>query len=163
MSQDPPARAAALTGYPISPSLAVSIAVFRSGLVLLGRRAKPPFAGALSLPGGLVEIGERLEEAALRELREETRVEARIVAFNRHLQVIDLDDEDRVRHHFVIASFAGEWIGGEAKAGSDLNEIEWVNPSKLGMLDCTPQLGCVVLGAKSLMYSYCREPFLREL
>ncbi|MGA9214738.1 MAG: NUDIX domain-containing protein, partial [Methylocella sp.] len=77
--------------YPRCPCLGVSVAVFRAGRVLLARRTKEPFAGAFSLPGGLVEVGETLEAAALRELREEVHVDARIVAFNRHLESIDRD------------------------------------------------------------------------
>ena len=62
--------------YPTRPFLAASIAVFRDGQVLLAERAAPPAARLFSLPGGLVEPGESLQEAALRELEEETGVEA---------------------------------------------------------------------------------------
>jgi ADP-ribose pyrophosphatase YjhB (NUDIX family) len=56
--------------YPARPILAVSVAVFREGRVLVGRRARPPMAGRFSLPGGVVEVGETLVEAAARELYE---------------------------------------------------------------------------------------------
>jgi 8-oxo-dGTP diphosphatase len=136
--------------YPERPFLAASLAVFRSGQVLLIRRAKPPFAGAYSLPGGLVETGESLEEAALRELREEAQIEARIIAFNQHVEVIDRDPEDRVRSHYVIASFAGEWITGEAAPGPETEEAVWVWPVQLKSLNCTPHLAAVVEAAEKL-------------
>jgi ADP-ribose pyrophosphatase YjhB (NUDIX family) len=126
----------------------VSVAVFRAGRVLLARRTRPPFAGAFSLPGGLVEVGETLEDAALRELREEVQVDAQIVAFNRHVESIDRDGAGKIRHHYVIASFAGEWIAGEAKPGQEAGEAVWVEPAHVSGLDCTPQLDAVVDAAQ---------------
>jgi 8-oxo-dGTP diphosphatase len=134
--------------YPRRPYLGVSVAVFRAGRVLLVRRIKPPFAGAFSLPGGLVEVGETLEGAALRELREEVQVDARIVAFNRHVESIDRDSAGIIRHHYVIASFAGEWIAGEAKPGPEAGETVWVEPARLSGLECTPHIVAVVEAAE---------------
>jgi 8-oxo-dGTP diphosphatase len=134
--------------YPRRPYLGVSVAVFRAGRVLLARRTKPPFAGAFSLPGGLVEVGETMEAAALRELREEVQVDARIVAFNRHVESIDCDSAGKIRHHFVIASFAAEWIAGEAKPGPEAGEAVWVEPARLAGLDCTPHIVAVVEAAE---------------
>ncbi len=150
------ARAGGARTYPRRPYLGVSIAVFRAGLVLLARRARPPFAGAFSLPGGLVEVGETLEAAALRELREEVHVDARIVAFNRHVESIDRDSAGKIRHHYVIASFAGEWIAGEAKPGPEAGEAVWVELARLPGLDCTPQLVGVVEAAQRTLHARVR-------
>lgn len=137
--------------YPDRPCLAVSLAVFRAGRVLLARRGRPPFAGAFSLPGGLVEVGETLEVAALRELREEVQVDARIVAFNRHVESIERDGTGKIRHHYVIASFAGEWIAGEGTPGPEASEIIWAESSRLALLDCTPHIVAVVEAAQTLL------------
>jgi 8-oxo-dGTP diphosphatase len=137
--------------YPWRPYLGVSVAVFRAGRVLLARRANPPYAGAFSLPGGLVEVGETLEAAALRELREEVHVDARIVAFNRHLESISRDSAGKIRHHYVIATFVGEWIAGEAKTGPEAEEAVWVEPAHVAGLDCTPQLVGVVEAAQRVL------------
>ena len=126
----------------------MSVAVFRAGQVLLARRTKPPFTGAFSLPGGLVEVGETLQAAALRELREEVHVDARIVAFNRHVESIDRDSAGKIRRHYVIASFVGEWVAGEAKPGPEAGEAVWVEPARLAGLECTPQLVTVVEAAQ---------------
>ena len=139
--------------YPRRPYLGVSVAVFRAGRVLLARRTKPPFAGAFSLPGGLVEVGETLEAAVLRELREEVHVDARIVAFNRHVESIDRHSADEIRHHYVIASFVGEWIAGEAKPGP---EAVWVEPARLSGLDCTPDIVAVVEAAQKALNARVR-------
>ncbi len=136
--------------YPAYPFLAVSIAVFRAGKVLLATRTRPPFAGAFSLPGGLVETGESLAEAALRELDEEVAVKARIIGFNRHVESIERDAEGRIRRHFVIASFVGEWIAGDGAPGPEAGEILWAEPTQLAALPCTPHTADVVADAAVL-------------
>jgi 8-oxo-dGTP diphosphatase len=143
------ARPGSARTYPQRPYLGVSVAVFRAGRVLLARRTRPPFAGAFSLPGGLVEVGETLEAAALRELREEVQVDARIIGFNQFVESIDRDDAGKIRHHYVIASFLGEWIAGDAKPGPEAGEAVWVEPACLALLDCTPNIIAVVEAARS--------------
>ena len=139
--------------YPAAPILAVSLAVFRAGKVLLATRTRAPFAGAFSLPGGGVEAGETLIEAALRELREEVAVEARVIAFNRHVESIERDEAGAIRRHFVIASFVGDWIAGEGTAGPEAGEIIWAEPSGLRLLHCTPQTADVVASAAAILAS----------
>ena len=136
--------------YPAYPLLAASIAVFREGRALIATRTKPPGAGVWSLPGGLVEAGETLEAAALRELMEEVGVEARIVGFNRHVQRIDRDESGRIRHHFVVASFVGAWTGGEATTGPEAGEVRWVDPLDLGDLPTTPHLARILARAAEI-------------
>lgn len=139
--------------YPPYPLLAVSIAVFRAGRVLLATRTRPPYAGAFSLPGGLVETGETLQEAALRELREEVQVEARIIGFNRHVEWIDRDDAGKVLRHYVIASFVSEWIAGVGEPGPEAGEIIWIAPQNLGRITCTPHVVAVIASAEALLRS----------
>jgi len=137
--------------YPARPFLAASVAVFREGRVLIARRARPPMAGVWSLPGGGVELGETLEQAALRELREEVAVEAQIVAFNTHVEAIDHDEQGRVRAHFVVASFAARWIGGEGTPGPEASEVAWVDPRDLGDRPTTRALPDVLRAAAALL------------
>ncbi|WP_036255488.1 NUDIX hydrolase [Methylocapsa acidiphila] len=145
-----PTAEARARAYPPFPMLAVSIAVFRAGRVLLATRMKPPYVGAFSLPGGLVETGETLQEAALRELREEVQVEARIIGFNRHVEWIDRDEAGKVSRHYVIASFVGEWIAGSGSPGPEAGEIVWAAPEELERLACTPYVDAVVASAHAL-------------
>lgn len=133
--------------YPAAPILAVSLAVFRAGKVLLATRTRAPFAGAFSLPGGVIEAGETLIEAALRELREEVAVEARVVAFNRHVESIERDEAGAIKRHFVIASFVGEWIAGDGTPGPEAGAIIWTEPWRVPLLACTPHTADVVSAA----------------
>src|SRR5208282_961985 len=99
--------------YPTRPYLAVSAAIFRDGKVLIVRRARPPAHGLYTLPGGGVELGETLEEAVVREVREETALAVEPVALAGYRQAIGRDAEGRIERHFVILPFAARWIAGE--------------------------------------------------
>ena len=137
--------------YPDQPALAVSIAVFRDGKVLLATRTAAPFARAFTLPGGLVETGETLEAAALRELREETGVIAEICAFNQAVQHIERDSDGRVERHYVILSFAARWVAGEGRPSAEAGEILWRRPDDLSDLALTPRVANVIADAQELL------------
>ncbi len=132
--------------YPPRPILAVSAAVFRSGTVLLARRAKAPMIGCWSLPGGVVEVGETLAEALARELEEEVGVEAEVVAFNRHVEPI-LRDAARIKAHFVIASFVARWRSGEPRTSEEVSAVRWARPEECAALPATPGLQEIVASA----------------
>ena len=142
MSEDERARL-----YPSRPLLAASVAVFRDRRVLLASRTKPPGDALFSLPGGLVEPGETLIEAALRELMEEVRVEARVIGFNQHVEVVERDDAGRVRRHFVVATFAALWVAGEPQCGPEAGAVLWADPDRLGGLALTRGLAPVLRAA----------------
>lgn len=137
--------------YPAHPALAVSVAVFRDGKVLLARRGEPPYRSLFTLPGGLVETGETVEAAALRELREETGVLARIVGFNRTVEHIVRDEAGRVERHYVILSFAAQWLAGEGRTSPEAAEILWRAPDDLAGLSLTPLLSHIVADAMRIV------------
>jgi 8-oxo-dGTP diphosphatase len=124
--------------YPDRPFLAVSVAIWRGGEALLVRRARPPMASIWSFPGGLVETGERLEDAAVREVREETGLDVEIVAPIDRAEVIRRDATGKVERHYVIMVFAGRYISGEARAGDDADAVAWVDLSQLDGYELTP-------------------------
>jgi 8-oxo-dGTP diphosphatase len=132
--------------FPARPILAVSAAVFREGRVLIARRARAPLIGHFSLPGGVVEIGETLAAAVARELEEEVGISARIIAFNRHVEPI-AHESDRVRTHFVIASFVARWTSGEARVSDEADAIEWIDPHGVLPSPTTPGLSEILAGA----------------
>ncbi|WP_210312361.1 NUDIX hydrolase [Bosea sp. WAO] len=135
---------------PALPVLAASVAVFRDGKVLLATRTKPPADQLWSLPGGKVELGENLEAAALRELEEEVGVSARILGFNRHVEIMGRDPQGAVTHHFVVASFVGEWLAGEPKPGPEAGAVMWADPLRLGGIPTTRDLGDVLRRAAAI-------------
>jgi 8-oxo-dGTP diphosphatase len=136
---------------PARPVLAASVAVFRDGKVLLATRTKPPADQLWSLPGGKVEAGETLEQAALRELDEEVGVSARIIGFNRHVEIFGRNAEGAVTHHFVVASFVGEWLAGEPRTGPEAGAVMWADPLRLGGLATTRELGDVLRRADAIL------------
>ena len=136
--------------YPTRPVLGASVAVFRDGRVLLASRGKPPYEGIFSLPGGGVELGETVSEAALRELREETRVEAKLTGFVAPVDVIERDADGRVIHHIVIVAHAARWVSGEPQTGPEAREIRWVTEAEIAGLPTTPGLPGILKQAFAL-------------
>lgn len=126
--------------YPTRPFLAASVAVFRGDRVMLAARGRPPLDQIWSLPGGLVEPGETLAEAALRELKEETEVEAEIIGFIRPIEFIERDEAGRVKHHFVICAHAARWISGEGTTSAEALAIRWAREEEIGDEPTTPGL-----------------------
>ena len=133
--------------YPTRPYLAVSAAIFRDGRVLIVRRARPPAHGLYTLPGGGVELGETLEQAVVREVREETALEVEPVALAGYRQAIARDDAGRIERHFVILPFAARWIAGEVLLNEELTEAHWLNPNQLSGLTTTEGLAQIVAAA----------------
>lgn len=127
--------------FPTRPFVGASIAVIRDGLVLLAARANEPMRGVWTLPGGLVEVGETLAEAALRELEEEVGVTAEIVSVLSPTEIIVRDDSGRARHHYVVHPHAALWTGGEPLAGPEALAVRWASPAEIADLPTTPGLG----------------------
>ena len=111
--------------YPARPIVGIGIVVIKGDQVLLCRRGKPPNVGSWTLPGGAQDLGETCEEAARRELLEETGLTVGELHFCAHVDNIRSDETGRVRFHYTILDFAGHWAGGEAVAGSDVSEVQW--------------------------------------
>jgi ADP-ribose pyrophosphatase YjhB (NUDIX family) len=133
--------------YPTRPYLAVSAAIFRGGKVLIVRRARPPANGLYTLPGGGVELGETLEEAVIREVKEETALDVEPVALAGYRQAIGRDAAGAVERHFVILPFAARWLAGEVLLNEELGEAHWLDPSALGELKTTDGLALIVKAA----------------
>ena len=137
--------------YPQRPFLAVSAAIFRNGKVLVVRRARKPALNLYTLPGGAVEAGETLVEAAIREVREETSLSIEPVALAGHREVIARDDEGKVERHFVILCFASRWLAGEPVLSDELDDSRWVDPSELANYRTTDGLAEIVTTAATLL------------
>lgn len=113
-----------------APVPAVGVVCLRGEEVLLIRRGRPPKQGEWSLPGGRIEPGERALDAALRELREETGVEAEITGL---IDVVDGLFPEAGRH-YVLIDYAARWLAGEPAAGDDALEARFVPLDQVGGL-----------------------------
>ena len=133
--------------YPQRPYLAVSAAIIRDGKVLVVRRARQPALGIFTLPGGGVETGETLMQAATREVREETSMDIEPVALAGHREAIVRDAQGRVERHFVIPCFAARWLSGEPVLNEELDDARWLDPAALLGLRTTEGLAEIVAAA----------------
>jgi len=133
--------------YPDRPFLAVSAAIIRDGRVLVTQRARGPGIGIWSMPGGVVEAGETLVEALVREIEEETAMIVEPVALAGHREVVVRDDDKRVSRHFVIMCYATRWISGEPRLNEELAEARWLRPGELAELKTTEGLAEIVAAA----------------
>jgi mutator protein MutT len=104
------------------------------GRVLLVRRGKEPLYGRWVVPGGTVELGEPLDEALTREMREETGLEVEPIEL---ITVFDRIQREggRVLYHYVIVDYLCRWLSGEAQAASDALEVAWAAPDELDRYD----------------------------
>ena len=133
--------------YPDRPFLAVSAAIIRDGQVLVARRARAPAQGLFTLPGGVVESGETLHQAVMREVDEETGITIEPVALAGHREIIVRDADGRAQRHFVILAFAARWIAGEGRLSDEITEMRWVQPADLAALPTTEGLADIVAAA----------------
>lgn len=138
--------------YPERPWVGIGVVAFRGDSVLLVRRGRPPRLGEWSLPGGAQRLGERAEEAARRELREETGIEAGPL---RLLAVVDAITREgpgeRPRFHYTIIDYAARWAAGDAAPGGDVTEIAWAAPDDLPRFALWPETIRVIAEARKLL------------
>ena len=121
--------------YPDCPVIAVGAVVIKDGKVLLVKRGKAPSKGLWAIPGGRVELGETLQQAAEREILEETglTIKAKEPVFV--FDMVAKDEKGMVKYHYVIVDLKAELISGELKPGDDAEDAKWFFPSELDDLD----------------------------
>ena len=121
--------------YPERPLIGVGSIIIENDRVLLVKRAHPPIQGQWSIPGGVLEVGEMVHEAAIREAREETGL---IVEPGELLGVYDRilrDPEKRVQYHYVLIDFLCRAAGGHLQAATDAAEVRWFTREELPALN----------------------------
>ncbi|HAJ34885.1 MAG TPA: NUDIX hydrolase [Chloroflexi bacterium] len=137
--------------YPDAPLVGVAAAVFDdAGRVLLVQRGRPPRAGSWGLPGGLLEVGERLVDGVQREVREECGVEIDVGAVAGVFEPITRDAAGRIEYHYVVIDFWARWVSGEAQAQDDAAAIAWVALDALDLYDLSPDSRRVVEQAHAM-------------
>jgi 8-oxo-dGTP diphosphatase len=117
--------------YPDHPRVAVGAVVFKEGRVLLVLRGKPPAERQWAIPGGCVELGETLQEAAQREILEETGIVIQAGKPVYTFDVVEQDNHGGIRFHYVIVDLSAEYISGEIRAGDDAAGVRWFSSEDL--------------------------------
>jgi 8-oxo-dGTP diphosphatase len=117
--------------YPDRPIAGVLAVVMRGDRVLVVRRANPPMPGRWGFPGGVLELGETVAQGAMRELFEETGIEAEAAGPLTVIDTIERDPEGRVRYHYTLVAVIGHWQSGEGVPGDDADELAWLTRSEI--------------------------------
>jgi 8-oxo-dGTP diphosphatase len=117
--------------YPSRPFLGVGALIFDNEKLLIVERAGEPFKGYWSLPGGIVECGEKLEQGVRREVLEETGLEVEALSVFEIFERIIPDAEGRIEYHYVLVDYLCRPVGGRLSAASDVSQVAWVTEQNL--------------------------------
>ena len=120
--------------YPIHPLVGVGAIVVERGRVALVKRARAPLRGEWSIPGGMVELGETLAQAAEREVREETGLLVEIGEMLGVFERIIPDENRRTRYHYVLVDFLCKRVSGRFRASADAAAVRWFSREELAKL-----------------------------
>jgi 8-oxo-dGTP diphosphatase len=123
--------------YPNRPLVGVGVVTIKDGKILLVQRAFEPGAGKWSIPGGMVEVGEKLSEAGARETAEETGVEVQVLELINVFDMIDRDNDDKVRYHYVLVDFLARPTGGTERLSPEITDMRWVAYDEAKGMDLT--------------------------
>jgi len=117
--------------YPLAPRVGIGAITIHEGRVLLVKRGAEPSRGLWAIPGGTLELGETMQECAAREILEETGITIKVGACIYVFDFMERDAEGKIKFHFVIVDFAGEYVSGEPKGADDADEARFVTPEEL--------------------------------
>jgi len=112
--------------YPTRPIVGTGALILQDGKLLLIRRGAQPGQGKWSIPGGLVELGENVQDAMVRETKEEVGLDVEAVKLMDVFDSVTLDGHGRIQYHFVVVNFLVRVVGGSLKTASDILEARWV-------------------------------------
>ncbi len=134
--------------YPAAPLVGVGVVVLNEqGEVLLVKRGRPPRARQWSLPGGLIDLGERLADAARREVQEECAIEIELGDLITAFEPIEWDADGRVEYHYVVIDYWARYLSGEAQAQDDAAAVLWCSIADLATLNLRDETQAVILKA----------------
>ena len=111
--------------YPKQPLVGIGAVLICDDEILLEKRKNEPGRGKWSIPGGLVDLGENLEQTVIREVKEETRLDVYDPELIDAVDNVTVGDDGKVQYHFVIIDYFVKLKGGTIKASSDAEELQW--------------------------------------
>lgn len=117
--------------YPTRPICGVGAIVRKDKSVLLIQRGRAPRLGEWTVPGGAVELGETLRDAAVREIREECGIEIRLGQVMDAFDIMSRDRAGLLRYHYIVVDIAATYVGGDLRAGDDVVDARWVGTDEL--------------------------------
>lgn len=120
--------------YPSLPIVGVGAVILRNQEVLIVRRANPPLQGEWSIPGGALDLGEKLRDGVAREVREETGLDVEVGPVLDVFDSIFPDSEGRTQYHYVLIDYLCHPRAGTLAAASDASEVRWTRPEELPSL-----------------------------
>jgi len=123
--------------YPSRPLVGTGALILRDGKLLLVKRGAQPGFGKWSVPGGLVELGESVRDAMVREVKEEVGFDVEVVKLTDVVDTITLDGNGRVQYHFVVVNFLAHIVSGELKTATDILEARWVPVGEVDRVNLT--------------------------
>ena len=130
--------------YPEHPIIGVGAVIVEGGRVLLVRRDTEPLRGEWSVPGGMLELGEKLRDGVRREALEETGVKVEPGEVLDVFESIFTDGLGKTQYHYVLIDYLCRLISGEAQAGSDVSDVRWVSLEALSVLGLRESIEQVV-------------------
>ena len=139
------------------PFVGVGVVVWRAGKFLLIQRGKPPRMGDWSIPGGRQELGETLEETAVREVAEETGVDIRVIGLIDVVDSIRRDESGDIEFHASLIDYAAIWINGEAAASSDASDVSWYDLADLPGLKLWTETERIILKSAKILKDYAEK------
>jgi len=145
-------------GESARPIVGVGAVIFDGDRVLLVKRGHEPLKGEWSLPGGRVELGETLEDAVAREVREETGLEVTVGPVVEVLDRVRRAADGGVEHHFVIIDYLCHWRGGRLGHASDADDVQWVDVARLGEYRVSEKAVEVIAKARTLSAAMRNTP-----
>lgn len=133
--------------YPERPIVAVGAAVCRHGRVLIVQRGKAPSKGVWTVPGGAVDLGEPMRQAAAREVREECSIEINVGKVVGILDNVVRDEQGRIRYHYAIVDFAAQYVTGELDPSDELMDAAWIESEEFDLYQVPSKARQILLAA----------------
>ena len=143
--------------YPERPIVAVGAAVFHDGQVLIVQRGKAPSKGVWTVPGGAVELGETMRQAAAREVKEECGIKVEVGEVAGILDNVVRDEQGRIRYHYAIVDFAARYTSGELCPNDELMNAAWITPTEFDAYGVPAKARKVLLSALNVYRQEQRE------